>query len=136
MGYGINMRALPYVHNSDQMQDFLGTNHSQDYNQATKNLQYTIQEIEVYYDGGWKVDLNNGADAINITEGWYDPPWTARTFALAADDGATTMQIIYDKPGSEKVIFPWATGVYHPSQITRLWTGDSAMTQGKIILAR
>lgn len=139
MAYGIDMRKPPFVRNNNQTQDFLGTNHSQDYNQATKNLQYTIQEIEIYYNsdaGKWVVDLNDGNGAQDITEGWYDPQFQVRAYALEADDGANIMQIIYDKPASEKVIFSWATGVYHPGQITRLWTGDNAMTQGKIILAR
>jgi len=136
---GLNYRKPPYARNTDQMQDFPGTNHSQDFNQAVKNLQYMIQSIEVYYNsnaGKWVVDLNDGDGAQDITEGWYDPEFPVRCFALVADTEANYMPIIYDTPFSEKVIFSWATHITIPGQITRLWTGDNAMTQGKILLSR
>ena len=141
MTWNIDMRNPPYVHDRNrQYQRSVGVNHSQDYNEAVINLQYTIQQVEVYYDsttGGWKYDLNNGEPAVNISDlAYYDAPFTVRAFAVQPDDEGNYMQIIYDTPFSEKVIFKWATGVFIQGSITRLWVGDPAMEQGKIILAR
>ena len=138
MSYGLEMRNPPYVHDKDtQYQDFMGTTNGQNYNKAILNLQYNIQSIEVYHDDGvWKVDYNNGDGASNIAVAWFDPPFPVRNFSCYVDADTNFMQLLYDTPFSEKVIFPYATGVKIQEQITRLWLADASMTKGKILLSR
>jgi len=150
MSLDYDLQNPPFVTDRNrQWQLYPGNTNAQNAEDATKNLQYLVQGVTVYYDsvsGSWKYNLHTTEDGTAgtperpeyiITGAYYDAPFPVRSFALFIDDSTNYMQIIYDTPFSRKITMSWACGVSHPGhQITRLWTGDNAMAQGRIILSR
>lgn len=138
MELGYDLQNPPYVYDrSAQWQLYPGNTNAQNGEDAVKNLQYIVQNIMLYNNGGeWLVDLFDGNGGTVITGGYYDPLFPVRAFAVAATDESTTFRLIYDTPFSTVVDFPFSTGLRHPEQITRVWTGNTNLTAGKILLSR